>query len=137
MISLHFFAEKNNELKKARINHTTNVHFAQHNREKVQALTGQRLEAASQLKSIRDKQQGLRKQLFDAKIKKKYLRKKITELKFKGGLLAMPNLMHDYDNTKQKVKEKRQEVRLLRDQVKRLTERIGEYESRLKVFKNF
>lgn len=137
MISLHFFAEKNNELKKARINHTTNVHFAQHNREKVQALTGQRLEAASQLKSIRDKQQGLRKQLFDAKIKKKYLRKKITELKFKGGLLAMPNLMHDYDNTKQKVKQKRQEVRLLRDQVKRLTERIGEYESRLKVFKNF
>lgn len=137
MISLNFFAEKNNELKKARINHTTNVHFAQHNREKVQALTGQRLEAASQLKSIRDKQQGLRKQLFDAKIKKKYLRKKITELKFKGGLLAMPNLMHDYDNTKQKVKEKRQVVRLLRDQVKRLTERIGEYESRLKVFKNF
>lgn len=131
---MHFFSEKNNELKKARISHTTNVHFAQHNREKVQALTAQRAEAAMKLKKIRDKQQGLRKQLFDAKIKKKYLRKKITELKFKGGLLAMPNLMHDYDSTKQRVKEKQKTISQLRDQVKRLTERIGEFESRLKSF---
>lgn len=132
MISLHLFSEKNNELKKARISHTTNVHFAQHIREKAQALTSQRVEAALRLTEIRDKQQGLRKQLYDAKIKKKRLRKKINELKFKGGLLALPNLMHDYDSTKKRVKEKQLATSHLRDQVKRLTERIGEYESRLK-----
>lgn len=121
-------------MKKARISHITNVHFAQHNREKVQALTNQRAEAAFQLKEIRDKQQGLRRQLYDAKIKKKHLRKKINEQKFKGGILAMPNLMHDYDNTKKRLKEKKMITSLLRDQVKRLTERIAEYESRLKSF---
>lgn len=107
------------------------VHLTQHNREKVQSLTYQLTEAQARLFNIQKKQQSLRKQLYDAKLERTSLRKQIKKVKFKGGLLSMPNMMHDYDATKEKVKLKRVIVTDLRDQVKRLNERILEHETRL------
>lgn len=127
--SKSFLAERSNDLKKARHSHTMDVHLAQHNREKVQSLSYQLDEAQMQLYQIQQKQQMLRKRLYDAKLERTSLRKQINKVKFKGGLLSMPNMMHDYDDTKIRMKEKRQVVSDLRDQVKRLTDRIFEYES--------
>lgn len=124
-------AERSNDLKKARLSHTMDVHLTQHNREKVQSLTYQLAEAQNKLYTIQKKQQSLRKKLYDAKLERTSLRKQINKVKFKGGLLSMPNMMHDYDETKEKVKLKRVIVTDMRDQVKRLTERILEYETRL------
>ncbi|EDV56183.1 uncharacterized protein LOC6549459 [Drosophila erecta] len=117
--------ERNIELKKMRTQFLMDVHLTRHNREKALAL-GEKFELKKLLlhNAIKN-QRTLRRRLYDVKMERKKMRQQSKDLTFQGGILSMPALMYDFDNTVERVKEKRETVAKLKETMKALQRRIS------------
>jgi len=82
------------------------------------------------LQKTRQIQQRLRERLYNAKLERKRIRSQCSDLTFQGGLLALPSLMHDYDETVEKVNAKRVTVNELKETISHLNEQISVFEAR-------
>ncbi|XP_064543654.1 uncharacterized protein LOC135432105 [Drosophila montana] len=122
--------ERNNELKKLRYNYHTELHLTQHNREKALALASKLKGHRTTLRKTQDKQRQLRERLYKAKLERSAIRKQSSDLSFQGGLLSMPALMYDYDETVEKIMAKQDVVKELKETFKRVTQRITDLETR-------
>ncbi|XP_037714908.1 uncharacterized protein LOC119550356 [Drosophila subpulchrella] len=122
--------ERNLDLKKVRTQFLMDVHLTRHNREKALAL-GEKFEVRkSLLKNAIDKQRLLRKRLYLVKLERIKMRQQTRELTYQGGILAMPSLMYDYDQTVERLKEKQETVAKLRETMKALQRRVDQVEGR-------
>lgn len=91
------------ELKKLRNNYVMDLHLTQHNRDKTLSLQCRLAEAKEKFKTIKLKQRNLRELLYKGKLERNKVRKEIADVVYNGGLLTMPLLMHDYDETVQHI----------------------------------
>ncbi|EDW01762.1 cingulin [Drosophila grimshawi] len=123
--------ERNNDLKKLRLNYHTELHLTQHNREKALALDSKLDVAKLNLEIMQKKQDQLRECLYKAKLERSNIRKVHSDLSFQGGLLSMPALMFDYDETVERVRAKQASVKELKETFKHITQRILELETRI------
>ncbi|XP_034484653.1 uncharacterized protein LOC117789678 [Drosophila innubila] len=128
--------ERNVELKRIRYQYHSDLHMNQHCREKTQSIISQIKYRQHFLQKTLKTQQLLRESLYNAKLERKRIRNKGSELAYHGGLLAMPSLMYDYDETVEKVKAKREIVDDMKMTVARLSQRISDLESRCGVGKS-
>ncbi|SPP73903.1 uncharacterized protein LOC117588884 [Drosophila guanche] len=121
--------ERNIELKKLRSIYHVDLHLIQHNREKALALADKLQQNKAALYSLLDKQHEMREKLYRLKVNRTKLRKQQQDLSCQGGILTMPSLMYEYDNTVEALQVKRVSVFKLRETLKNLNRRIQEYES--------
>ncbi|XP_060648846.1 uncharacterized protein LOC132786351 [Drosophila nasuta] len=119
--------ERNVELKRLRFTYHSELHIAQHNRERSIAMASKLKEHSRKLSKKLEIQRSLRERLYNAKMERSRLRKKHVDLTYQGGLLAMPALMHDYDETVEKVRTKQALVQEMKETIARLTQRIADY----------
>ncbi|XP_030387052.1 uncharacterized protein LOC115633725 [Scaptodrosophila lebanonensis] len=117
--------ERNAELKKLHSNYHMELHFLAHNREKTLSFENKLQLLREELKVKKKRQHDLRDMLFKLKLERGDIRRKCNELTYQGGLLAMPTLMFDYDDTVDKLKVKHASVQKLRDTFKDLSKRVG------------
>lgn len=106
------------------------VHLTHHNREKAQALADTLNLMRISLHSAIKKQRSLRANLYHQKLERTKIRERRKELTYQGGILAMPSLMYEYDNTVQQVKDSQMRVAKLRESMKALTQRVSYVEGR-------
>ncbi|BFG05316.1 uncharacterized protein DMAD_04073 [Drosophila madeirensis] len=121
--------ERNIELKKLRCKYQVDLHLIQHNREKALALADKLQQSKAALHKLLDKQHEMREKLYRVKVNHTKLRKQQKDLSCQGGILTMPSLMYEYDNTVEGLQVKRGSVFKLRETMKNLNRRIQEYES--------
>ncbi|XP_026841761.1 uncharacterized protein LOC6590378 isoform X1 [Drosophila persimilis] len=121
--------ERNIELKKLRCKYHVDLHVIQHNREKALALAHKLQLCKASLEKLLDTQHAKREDLYRAKMDRTRLRKQQKEMSYQGGILSMPSLMYEYDNTVKGLLVKRTSVFKLRETLKNLNRRIQEYES--------
>lgn len=118
--------EQNFELKRMRQIYNTNVHVSQHIRECTLTLQ-EKLRGYRKILMMEERRRRqLRESLHAAKLAHNHLKKQKIELTFQGGLLTMPILMHDYDETAERVLKKRLNIKNMKETLKRLTQRISE-----------
>ncbi|KAH8390190.1 hypothetical protein KR200_009290 [Drosophila serrata] len=117
--------ERNLDLNRMRTQYLTEVHLTHHNREKALALSDKLRHMKITLANAIQTQRSLRGNLYDLKLDRTKIREKRKELTFQGGILAMPSLMYEYDNTVAQIKESQQRVLNLRENAKALTRRIS------------
>lgn len=60
----------------------------------------------------------IKNKLVRLKMERQKIRKEINDLTYRGGILAMPGLMRDYDRTVEYLEKKEQEVLILRDKLR-------------------
>ncbi|KAH8340000.1 hypothetical protein KR067_005617, partial [Drosophila pandora] len=120
--------ERHSELKKMRHQYLNDIHLLQHNREKTSALEDKLQTMKDALKISQEHQRSLRARLYEVKLERTKLRKKHKDLAYKGGILSMPALMHEYDHTVDRLKEKAEKVQKLKESMKAITKRISYYE---------
>lgn len=60
----------------------------------------------------------VKSKLVRLKMERQRMRRELNDLTYRGGILAMPALMRDYDRTVEYVEKKEQEVMLLRDKLR-------------------
>ncbi|XP_034480130.1 uncharacterized protein LOC117785949 [Drosophila innubila] len=121
--------EQNHELKRMRQNYNTSVHVSQHSREYTLALQAKLKGHRKKLALEEERQRQLRDSLYLAKLTHNQFNKQKTELTFQGGLLTMPILMHDYDETVERLNLKRSNIKDMKETLKRLTQRIAELQT--------
>jgi len=117
-------------LKKFRLNYHNELHLTQHNREKSFALAKKLEQHNLRLRKKLETQRVLRERLYKAKMERARIRKHHSDLSFQGGLLSLPALMLDYDDTVEKVKSKQNCITEMKETVVRLSKRIFDLESR-------
>ncbi|XP_017131988.1 uncharacterized protein LOC108149102 [Drosophila elegans] len=122
--------ERSLDLKKMRTQYLMDVHLIRHKREKALALAEKFDIQKTVLKKAVDRQRMLRKKLYDVKLERNKLRQQSRDLTYQGGILAMPSLMYDFDQTMERLKEKEDTVSKLRETMKALTRRISLVEGR-------
>ncbi|KAL7729567.1 hypothetical protein ACLKA6_007853 [Drosophila palustris] len=122
--------ERNIELKRLRVNYHSELHMTHHNREKSIAIACKLEEHNLQLQKTIEAQRVLRERLYKAKMERSRIRKQHSDLTFQGGILTMPALMHDFDDTVEKVKTKQVTINEMKETVVRLTQRISALETR-------
>ncbi|KAH8407622.1 hypothetical protein KR222_008251 [Zaprionus bogoriensis] len=122
--------ERSQELEKMYQQYITELHIANHMRENRLAMNHKLEICKSRLVQVLMKQSDLRETLYRGKLERNRLRKQHAELIYNGGLLDLPNLMHDYDNTVDRVEAKQANINEMKEQVKRLTERLAQWEAR-------
>lgn len=127
---LYLNLEKNVELKRLRFNYHMDLHLTLHNHEKTLSLVYRLEEEQRKLKTNENKQQELRETLYKVKFERSKIRKEIKDFTYHGGLLAMPLLMHDYDRTVEQVAAKQKYLKMLKETVRSVIQRIAEYEGR-------
>lgn len=127
---LYLNLEKNVELKRLRFNYHMDLHLTLHNHEKTLSLVYRLEEEQNKLYTIEKKQRQLRETLYKVKLERSKMRKEIKDLTFHGGLLAMPLLMHDYDRTVEQIAAKQKNVKILKETVRSIIQRIAEIEAR-------
>ncbi|KAH8275458.1 hypothetical protein KR026_007686, partial [Drosophila bipectinata] len=120
--------ERQSDLKKMRNQYLTELHLLQHNREKTSALGDKLQTMKDNLRINQDKQRRLRAKLYEVKLERTKLRKRYRDMAYKGGILSMPALMHEYDHTLDRLKEKSEKVQKLKESMKAITKRITFYE---------
>lgn len=125
-----FPAERNTDLKRMRTQFLMDVHLTRHNREKALALAENFELSKIRLKNAMKNQTDLRRRLYEVKLERKKMRQQSRDMTFHGGILAMPSLMYDYDNTVERLKEKRETVAKLRETLKSLQRRLSYVEGR-------
>ncbi|KAH8285400.1 hypothetical protein KR054_008678, partial [Drosophila jambulina] len=118
--------ERNMELNKMRTQYLTDVHLTYHKREKALALSDKLNQLKIMLKKSMSRQRSLRSILFNQKLKRTRMREQRKDLTFQGGILAMPSLMYEYDNTVMQIKDSQERVAKLRDTLKTLSRRVSE-----------
>lgn len=101
-----------------------------HNREKSVAIACKLKEYNLTLQKTMEAQRVLRERLYKAKVERARIRKQHSDLTFQGGLLAMPALMHDYDDTMDKINTKHASINEMKETIVRLTQRIAFLETR-------
>lgn len=106
------------------------LHLTLHNHEKTLSLVYRLEEEQNKLYTIEKKQRQLRETLYKVKLERSKMRKEIKDLTFHGGLLAMPLLMHDYDRTVEQIAAKQKNVKILKETVRSIIQRIAEIEAR-------
>lgn len=104
------------------------IHLLQHNREKTAALEDKLQTMMDDLKISQERQRKLRAKLYEVKLERTKLRKRHKDMAYKGGILSMPALMHEYDHTIDKLKEKSEKVQKLKESIKTISKRINFYE---------
>ncbi|KAH8254159.1 hypothetical protein KR032_008757 [Drosophila birchii] len=117
--------ERNLDLNKMRTQYLMEVHVTHHNREKAHALADKLKHMKATLANAIGRQRSLRAILYDLKLDRTKIREKRKELTFQGGILAMPSLMYEYDNTVMQTKASQERVAKLRETVKWLVRRIS------------
>nr|AAL39184.1 GH03085p [Drosophila melanogaster] len=122
--------ERNTDLKRMRTQFLMDVHLTRHNREKALALAENFELSKIRLKNAMKNQTDLRRRLYEVKLERKKMRQQSRDMTFHGGILAMPSLMYDYDNTVERLKEKRETVAKLRETLKSLQRRLSYVEGR-------
>ncbi|EDW90636.1 uncharacterized protein LOC6529978 [Drosophila yakuba] len=122
--------ERTVDLKRMRTQFLMDVHLTRHNREKALAL-GEKFELQKiLLRNAIKNQRNLRRRLYEVKLERKTMRQQLRDLTFQGGILSMPSLMYDFDNTVERLKEKRETVAKLRETMKALQRRVSQLEAR-------
>ncbi|EDX06907.1 uncharacterized protein LOC6734293 [Drosophila simulans] len=122
--------ERNTDLKRMRTQFLMDVHLTRHNREKALALAENFELSKMRLRSAIKNQRVLRRRLYEVKLERKKMRQQSKDMTFHGGILAMPSLMYDYDNTVERLKEKRETVAKLKETMKSLQRRLSCVEGR-------
>ncbi|XP_068147689.1 putative leucine-rich repeat-containing protein DDB_G0290503 [Drosophila tropicalis] len=122
--------ERTVDLKKLLNIYNINLHGRSQNLEKSEVLAEQLDQRKSILVDLKREQDLLREKLYEAKMQRSDLHQKQNELSFRGGILSMPALLHDYDATVEKVKKTRNCVTKLKEILKSVSGRIEYYESR-------
>lgn len=117
-------------MKRLRFNYHSELHMTHHNREKSLVIACKLKEHKEQLQETKDAQRVLRERLYKAKMERSRIRKQHSDLTFQGGILTMPALMHDFDDTVEKVKTKQATIIEMKETVVRLTQRISALETR-------
>ncbi|XP_017090820.2 uncharacterized protein [Drosophila bipectinata] len=107
--------ERNGELKKSRHQYHYELHQIQHNREKAMAIRGRLESLKIELVAKTEIRNMLKNKFVRLKMDRQKIRKEIQELTYRGGILAMPALMYDYDRTVEYAEKKEQQVLTLRE----------------------
>lgn len=132
-IKIYFHLEKNNELRKLRANYDMDLHLTQHNRDKTLSLEFRLREAKQKFRDIQKKQRKLREQIYKGKVKRNKLRKEIADVVYAGGLLTMPLLMHDYDETVEEISSLQAKVKEMKETMHSMNKKIADYEASVSV----
>lgn len=132
-IKIYFHLEKNNELRKLRANYDMDLHLTQHNRDKTLSLEFRLREAKQKFRDIQKKQRKLREQIYKGKVKRNKLRKEIADVVYAGGLLTMPLLMHDYDETVEEISSLQAKVKEMKETMHSMNKKIADYEASISV----
>lgn len=132
-IKIYFHLEKNNELRKLRANYDMDLHLTQHNRDKTLSLEFRLREAKQKFRDIQKKQRKLREQIYKGKVKRNKLRKEIADVVYAGGLLTMPLLMHDYDETVEEISSLQAKVKETKETMHSMNKKIADYEASISV----
>lgn len=132
-IKIYFQLEKNNELRKLRANYDMDLHLTQHNRDKTLSLEFRLREAKQKFRDIQIKQRKLREQIYKGKVKRNKLRKEIADVVYAGGLLTMPLLMHDYDETVEEISSLQAKVKETKETMHSMNKKIADYEASISV----
>lgn len=132
-IKIYLHLEKNNELRKLRANYDMDLHLTQHNRDKTLSLEFRLREAKQKFRDIQKKQRKLREQIYKGKVKRNKLRKEIADVVYAGGLLTMPLLMHDYDETVEEISSLQAKVKEMKETMHSMNKKIADYEASISV----
>lgn len=132
-IKIYFHLEKNNELRKLRANYDMDLHLTQHNRDKTLSLEFRLREAKQKFRDIQKKQRKLREQIYKGKVKRNKFRKEIADVVYTGGLLTMPLLMHDYDETVEEISSLQAKVKEMKETMHSMNKKIADYEASISV----
>lgn len=122
--------ERNAELRKMRFNYHSELHEIQHNREKAMTLKAKLDNCNIILTEKLIYRDAVRQNIRKLKLKHNWLRKEYSNISYKGGLMDMPALMFDYDETVEKVLQKQAIVSELKETIRRTTQRITDLDSR-------
>ncbi|EDV37884.1 uncharacterized protein Dana_GF11197 [Drosophila ananassae] len=110
--------ERNVDLKKSRHHYHYELHQIQHNREKVLTIRNRLQSMKFDLLEKSEIRNKVKSKLVRLKMERQRMRRELNDLTYRGGILAMPALMRDYDRTVEYVEKKEQEVMLLRDKLR-------------------
>lgn len=132
-IKIYLHLEKNNELRKLRANYDMDLHLTQHNRDKTLSLEFRLREAKQKFRDIQKKQRKLREQIYKGKVKRNKFRKEIADVVYAGGLLTMPLLMHDYDETVEEISSLQAKVKEMKETMHSMNKKIADYEASISV----
>lgn len=105
------------------------LHQTQHIREKTLAMVTKLAKCQMKLANMVQEEGKLTATLREAKSLHMDLQKKHSELSYQGGLLFMPSLLHDYDETVDKVNTKKSAIIELKNSIKQMSQRVVELES--------
>ncbi|TDG51718.1 hypothetical protein AWZ03_001778 [Drosophila navojoa] len=122
--------ERNLDLKRVRQMHHNELHQLQHNREKAKIMRAKSKICESLLLDKQMEEDSIRGTLCAAKLERNKIRKDYSDLSYRGGLMAMPALMYDFDETVNKIKEKKASIEELRESIKKISQRVAELEAR-------
>ncbi|XP_017040928.2 coiled-coil domain-containing protein 96 [Drosophila ficusphila] len=116
--------ERNIELKRQRTQYHTELHLTKHLREKSLELKQSIEYLKEKLEEKMEMRHEAKVRLYKAKIEHKKIRSNINECTYRGGILAMPALLYDYDRTVDYIKEKKEKVTNLRETLKSITDHL-------------
>lgn len=111
------------------------LHLAQHNRDKTLSLQCRLSEAKEKFNTIMLKQRNLRELLYKGKLERNIVRKKLADVVYSGGLLTMPLLLHDYDETVQQVSTMQAKVSDLRETMNSMNQKIADCEASISIIR--
>ncbi|TDG51719.1 hypothetical protein AWZ03_001779 [Drosophila navojoa] len=121
--------ERNAELKRMRLDYHAALHQTQHIHEKSLAIVTKLATSQIKLVDMAEQEGKLIKSLKEGKTLHRDLRKKLTELSYQGALLFMPSLLHDYDESVDKINNKKASIMDLKHAIKQTSQRIAELET--------
>lgn len=112
-----------------RLDYHAALHQTQHIHEKSLAIITKLAKCQIKLADMEKQEEKLIESLREAKTVHMDLRKKHTELSYQGGLLFMPSLLHDFDDSVDKVNNKKASIIELKIAIKQTSQRVVELES--------
>lgn len=110
--------------------HHSELHQLQHNREKAKILRAKFKICQSLLWDKQMEEDSIRGTLCALKLERNKIRKDYSELSYRGGLMVLPALMYDFDETVNKINKKKASIDELRESIKKLSQRVAEFEAR-------
>ncbi|EDW08654.1 uncharacterized protein LOC6578816 [Drosophila mojavensis] len=122
--------ERNSDIKRMSQMHYSELHQLQHNREKAKILRSKFKICESLLLDKQMEEDSLRGTLCAVKLERNKIRKDYSDLSYRGGLMAMPALMYDFDETVNKIKIKKASIDELKESIKKISQRVAEFEAR-------
>ncbi|XP_017868273.1 PREDICTED: golgin subfamily A member 3-like [Drosophila arizonae] len=122
--------ERNSDIKRMSQMHYSELHQLQHNREKAKILRSKFKIYESLLLDKQMEEDSLRGTLCAVKLERNKIRKDYSDLSYRGGLMAMPALMYDFDETVNKIKIKKASIDELKESIKKISQRVAEFEAR-------